>query len=547
MLALAKVALYAWVPFVLLAFAVMKPRRAAIFAYVTGWLFLPMLSIKFTGIPDLTKVTASSFGVLLGAALFDFKTLIKFRPSIYDLPMALWCLSPLVTSVVNELGWYDGISNVVQQLGLWGIPYYIGRIYFCDMEGFRELGIGIVIGALAYLPFSYLEMVISPLLHKYIYGFVQHSIAQAKRWGAFRPMVFMQSSLALAMFMTTAVMIAGWMWITGARKKLFGVPMIAIVGVLFVTQILCKTVAATAFMFMGFAALFWIRYFGKAGGLIAGLPILVLVALSPTYMYLRSSDVISKDFILETMAHVTTEDRLVSLEVRLKAEDLVTEQALRAPNPWWGWGKWDPRDTRRTPWRVYMEYEKPGPDGMPTRVVRDVAATDGLWIITMGQFGLIGLGALTATILVPALVLWRRVPLRYWGHPAVSAAAAMAILLLLHMVDNLLNGMINSLYLLGLGGLCGIIPSIRKVHRQYGPAGAVQVLDQQMGTRPPTSPYGAFPMQPAPGYGMPAGYGAPAYAAGMPFQQGVVAPGAQAFPSLAGLQQQPRQTYRRRR
>ena len=68
MLAIAKLALYAWVPFVLLVFSVMQPRRAVIFAYIGGWLFLPMLSIKLNGIPDLTKITASSFGVLLGAS-----------------------------------------------------------------------------------------------------------------------------------------------------------------------------------------------------------------------------------------------------------------------------------------------------------------------------------------------------------------------------------------------------------------------------------------------------------------------------------------------
>jgi hypothetical protein len=34
-------------------FAILPPRRAVIFAYVGGWLFLPMLRIKFPGVPDL--------------------------------------------------------------------------------------------------------------------------------------------------------------------------------------------------------------------------------------------------------------------------------------------------------------------------------------------------------------------------------------------------------------------------------------------------------------------------------------------------------------
>lgn len=549
MIALAKIALYIWVPFVLLVFAVMTPRRAVIFAYVAGWLFLPMLAIKLQGIPDLTKITASSFGVLLGVMLFDSRSIWKYRPSLWDLPMLAWCLTPFITSQVNDLGIYDGVSNVVQQLGIWGIPYFIGRIYFNDLQGFTELGIGIILGALLYLPFCYVEMVISPLLHKYIYGFVQHSLAQTKRWGAFRPMVFMQSSLALAMYMTTATLIAGWLWATGARKSLFKIPMIAIFGILVITQILCKTMAATLFMFVGFAALYWIRMLGRSG-FVAGLPILVLAVLPAIYMYARGSGVVNKVVVLDVVGAIASAERLQSLEVRLKAEDVVTEQALLAPEPMWGWGKWDPRDPGKTPWRVYLDYERRGPDGLPLRVLRDVAPTDGLWIITLGQYGLSGVIMLTLTIILPAFVLWLRVPLRFWGHPAVAAAAAMSILLLLHMVDNLLNGMINSLYMLGLGGLCGIAPSVRKIARQYGPNAAVTVLDQQMAGKPyPMGGRpGAYPMQPMPGYGTPAGYGMPGYAMPMGYGQPPMSPGgASAFPSLAGLQVPPDPRTRRRR
>lgn len=540
MLAFAKIALYTWVPFVLLVFAVMKPRRAVIFAYVGGWLLLPMLAIKFAGIPDLTKITASSMGVLLGAAIFDSKTLFKFRPSWVDLPMIGWCITPMITSLVNDLGAYDGASNVVQQLAIWGIPYFIGRVYFNDLEGFKELGIGIIIGALLYLPASYLEMVISPKLHKYTYGFVQHSIAQAKRWGMFRPMVFMQSSLSLAMFMTTATLIAGWMWMTGTRKTLFHVPMIAIVAVLFVTQILCKTMAATLFMFVGFAGLYWIRTLGRSG-FVAGLPILALAVFPAVYMYARGSTVVDKQVVLNVVGTIASDERLQSLEVRLRAEDLVTEQSLSAPDPIWGWGKWDPNDPRKTPWRVYLDYEGVGADGMPERKLRDIAPTDGLWIITLGQFGLSGVFFLTASIVIPAFVLWLRIPLRYWGHPAVATAAAMSLLLLLHMIDNLLNGMINSLYLLAAGGLCGMMPSIRKIARRYGPQYAEAALNATA-AQPMPGAWGGFPVQPM--AGQPGGYANPAGYTAMPAGYGQVPPGA--FPSLAGLQsgQQPQ---RRRR
>lgn len=538
MVTIAYFVLFAWVPFVLLVFAILPARRAVIFAYVAGWLLLPMLTIKLAGIPDLNKMTASSFGILLGAALFDWRSLLRFRPRLADLPMALWCACPFVTSQVNELGLWDGVANVVQQLAVWGIPYFIGRVYFTDLASFKELGMGIVIGAVCYLPMCFVEMVISPTLHQKVYGYVQHSLAMSKRWGGFRPMVFMQSGLALAMFMTTATLLAGWMWMCGTVRKLFGVPMIAVVGVLFFTQVVvCKTLAATGFMFVGIASMLWIRWMRNMPGVIAGLPILVLFAIPPTYMYLRSDDTLGRAALAEVAGQLTSPERLQSLDTRLKAEDAVVARAFEAPDVWWGWGKWDPNDPGKTPWRVYIEYMKLGPDGMEFMVRRDAAPTDGLWIIVIGQFGLVGTALVTLTITLPALVLWSRVPLRFWGHPAVAPVAVMSILLLLHMIDNLLNGMINALFMLALGGVNGIGPAVRAIARRYGPATARAVLDQQL-SGPARRPTGAVPFAPAPGYQpgyrppfVPAAAARPAY----PAPQQDAYPAMPGFPVIAGL------------
>lgn len=551
MLAIAKIALYAWVPFVLMVFAVLKPRRAVIFAYIGGWLFLPMLSIKLNGIPDLTKITASSFGVLLGAMIFDTRTLLQFRPKWFDLPMLIWCLCPYVTSMKQDLGAYDGMSNVVSQMAVWGIPYYIGRCYFKDLRDYKELGIGIVIGALIYMPFTWLEMKISPVLHKRIYGFFQHSFEQTKRWGSFRPMVFMQSGLALAMYMTVASVVGIWMWLSGTVKKIWGMPMAPLMFILFATAILCKTMAAIAFLFAALCGLIWIRLLKSMPWFAAGLPILCLVAVPPTYMYLRGTEKVDRDHILKVFAKFTTEERLRSLEVRLEAEDKVTAKALtpmdmgngttelgngKTHDPWWGWGKWDPDNPRETPWRIYIHWDKLSPDGIPYIVTKDDAPTDGLWIITLGQFGKIGVIALTITILFPVLILWRRVPLRYWHHPLVAPVAAMSLLLCTHMIDNLLNGMVNPIFMIALGGLSAIGPKVRPVHRRFGQLAAWAMLDQIAAGTEAGSGRG-FPQQP-PGYAVPGAVpGFPvAPQAFRPVPAAAAMPAMPGFPAIAGLQ-----------
>src|SRR6476646_6522966 len=94
----------AWVLTILLLFASLPPRRAVI--------------------------VSTMYGLLLGAVLFDTRSVLAFRPRWFDLPMAIWCLVPFGSSVTNGLGAYDGGSGVLDQLVRWGIAYFIGRIYF---------------------------------------------------------------------------------------------------------------------------------------------------------------------------------------------------------------------------------------------------------------------------------------------------------------------------------------------------------------------------------------------------------------------------------
>ena len=82
----------------------------------------------------------------------------------------IWCLCPIASSLSNELGLYDGLSMSLVQIVRWGLPYSIGRLYFGDQEGLRELTIGIVIGGLlCVLPCIY-EFRMSPRLQVQVYG-----------------------------------------------------------------------------------------------------------------------------------------------------------------------------------------------------------------------------------------------------------------------------------------------------------------------------------------------------------------------------------------
>ena len=84
--------------------------------------------------------------------------------------MVCWCLCPLITSLENDLGLYDGLSAGLGIPVRWGLPYLIGRLYFGDLHGIRELTVGIVGGvSRTFLP-RLLKSEMTPMLRGLIYG-----------------------------------------------------------------------------------------------------------------------------------------------------------------------------------------------------------------------------------------------------------------------------------------------------------------------------------------------------------------------------------------
>ncbi len=426
---LVPIALFGWIPVVLLLFAALRPRRAVVTAFVAGWLFLPMAGYGVPGLPDYTKMTATCVGVLLGVAFFDASRLAAFRPKLVDLPMLVWCACPFFTSMVNGLGAYDGFSAVMYQTERWGLPYFIGRLYFGDLEGLRELAVGVFIGGLVYVPLCLWEIRMSPQLHETVYGFHQHSFGQTRRFGGWRPMVFLQHGLMVGMWMTSASVLGFWLWRSGALRRLRGAPVWALVAVQIVTTVLCKSFGALVLLAGGIGLLLGRRIRPA---------VLAALLLPPVYMAARVQGWYPQ--IALDAAGLISEGKAGSLRMRIDAEAILVEHAMS--QPLLGWGAYDRN-------RVYNE------EG------RLITVTDSLWIITLGQKGLLGLTALAAALLVGPAVLLLGVRPRHWAHPELAPATGLAVIVLLFAYDSLINGMINPVYTLAAGGVTGLVGSRR--------------------------------------------------------------------------------------
>lgn len=422
------ITMFGWIPVVISLFARFKPRHAVIVAFLSAWLFLPLASFPIKGLPDYTKMSATCWGIFLSACFFDQKRFLSFKPGLIDIPIIMWCICPLFSSLNNNLGVYDGLSESLNLIVTWGFPYLIGRLYFNDLESQRELAVGILVGGLIYIPLCMIENVMSPQLHRWVYGYHQASFAQTFRMGGWRPMVFMRHGLMVGVWMMSASLISFWLWKTGALKNIGRIPAIWAVLALFTTSVLVRSTGAIMLLMMGVGFLVAIKVSRSK------LIVVCLILIPILYISTRSTGVWDGYNLQIFVAENISYDRAMSLWTRMDFENMLAEKALERPV--FGWGGWGRS-------RIYDE------------LGNDITLSDGLWIIIFGKHGLFGLAFFTMVFLLPICIFLRNYPAASWSLAKVAPGAVLSLLIGLYMIDNLLNAMINPIFTAVAGGLAG--------------------------------------------------------------------------------------------
>jgi hypothetical protein len=487
--------LLGWAAGVFVLFRRLSPRRAVLIAYLSGVLFLPELrdptNWRFAPNPlsapllKVTKANVIGLTLLLATLACDGRRWRSFRLRWFDLPMLVWCLCPLASAMTNEAPpdpavswWQDGLAQMREQCYAWGVPYLLGRLYFNTLESFRELTIAAVLSCLVYLPFCVIEIPVGPRLHEVLYGFKQHDPQQAERGSLWRPVCFMEHGLAVALWLHCGALIAFALWSSGSWNRQWlsrGRPPLKVAWiVLSLAAVAVMTGSKGALVLcLGGAAVFcltrWVRLRVLVVLLLLAAPLYIggrlLTARQPTgwlvvdYYSDEAEEAEQKALgkpllgygrtstreVLTEMGRLFGDDRTQSFEFRVKNEDKLMEKALE--RPWFGAGGWGRARIRDNPALV--------PDGEEGR---ERTVPDGLWILTLGDRGFVGLAALYAAMLLPALRFVYHHRPWVWSRPAFVPVAAAAIVVVLYMIDNVSNAMVNPLYVLlagGLATLCG--------------------------------------------------------------------------------------------
>ena len=456
MLWFANSVLWLWPLLVLVLFLLVPARQAVVGALIASWLFLPQLEIPIQFVPNLTKVSATSYALLLGAILLDpRRTLFKFRPVWIDLPMGLFMFSAFMSSLTNGLGTYDAFSMLLDRFVQYGIPYLLGRAYFQTIDDAKELCKGILLGGLVYVPLCMYEFRMSPQLHRIFYGFSPfQDFSMAKRWGGFRPTVFMQHGLMVGVWMATAAATSFWLWRTRAIDRFLFMPMWLVTAILMVTTVFVKATGAIVLLFGVLGIMLSLLHFRSKAPFYAA-----LVAI-PSYILIRSTGLWDGIGFSEWLGTQISPDRAESLWYRLTMENAtVMHLENRGLFGWGGWG-------RAFDFKVNIK-------GSTSYIV-----PDSFWIVTFGANGYYGLITIFSFYLLgPAVLLWKMGPAD-WVNRKYAPVTAMALVSMLYAMDCLFNAMVNPIFIVILGSVTGM---------------AARMQYKRSAARSPAEPAGAAP------------------------------------------------------
>ena len=427
------------IPAAFVLFAKLPPTRAALFLLIGAILFAPeLVSIELPFLSPIGKnalaslcafigLVATSNGRIRRAKLFGRADALIPVMLLSGAAATLTNLDTLTYGPTVLAGF--GVHNIIRPIASdflgWVFPYWIGRICVQTEDDVRELvKVFVTLGA-AYLPLILVELRFSPQMHAWVFGYAQHDFSQTVRAGGYRPMVFMEHGLALAIFL----FILASLTLAARRQRLsiLGFSLRSWAIIFSVVIVAAKSTGALIFLVLVLLLTLLLRERAilRISAVIAALVIVYPISRAEKWFPVQQT--------LEMFGGRSSE-RSRSLEFRFINEDMLLEKAML--RPWFGWG-----GNARA--RVFDESG------------RDISVTDGAWIIILGNGGVLGFLCRFGFLSLPIWRATRRA--NNTSKMTGGIVGGFAVMLALAEADLIPNGMFNVLPVLLAGALMGIV------------------------------------------------------------------------------------------
>jgi len=435
-------AFFIWIPIAIYGARRWPPAKATAALYLGGLLLLPeLVAFKLPAIPEFGKEHIIVTWVFIGALLFH-RDRLKAAPSSWQfrLSVGLLLVGAIFTILLNPDPFtvgsvyisghvpYDAVHGIVNVLLQLIVPFYLGAAMFRNGSDLRVLFKVLVTAALLYSLLQLVELRLSPQMHNWVYGFSQHVFAQTMRAGGFRPMVFMEHGLALALF--TALAVFGAAALHKSKAKVFRFPAIWAMGYLWAILLFSKSIAAFLYSLIAVPMIFFAS--PRAQTLTALALGIVLLA----YPAARYSGLIPVDDIRAFVMEQYGPEKVESIMTRFENEEEMLERAVK--RPWFGWGSYC-RVCLFEPWTGKM-----------------ISVRDGDWLIQLGDYGIVGFLGKFGLLIFPLFVLARR--LRYVPRESDRRLlAALGLMVGFSAFDMIPNGNYNALAFVLSGALFGCV------------------------------------------------------------------------------------------
>jgi hypothetical protein len=434
-------------------FVIWRSRAATLLSnavgiYLGGLLFLPnQISLDAPALPAIDKFALAGLVALIGVAMKTRRTLVA-RQLFSGAGWLLWLTVAgfIGTAITNPdalvygpkvqqgLTFYDGVAWSFSFLLTTGAPFWLGRALVRTPEDAERVLRVLLVGGALYIPICAIELVMSPQLHKWVYGFSVISFRNIMRGDGYKPVGFLQGGLATAILLYSSL--TAGLILAGAKHRVLGIPVRAYTIALWCVLLVSKNLGANLLAVVTLAAL-------KFGGWRMALRAAALIALfSVAYPYLRGNQILDAYPIVDWLAEHSPE-RADSLRTRLVNEDEMFVRAME--RPWFGWGGYGRN-------RVYSL------DGVSNTL------QDGAWIITLGTQGIVGLVGLFGLFTLPVTGWVRR--LSGATDRQKQVVGGMALMLACRLLDLVPNALFTTEPILLAGALLGLRDHLALWHPQ---------------------------------------------------------------------------------